>query len=151
MAIAHPRRRRADARPPRPAPFAPTPGALGPPDPEAVRRSVAAALEAAHRMRRPLTLVVLELDDPAQLALAARLVRSTLRESDGVWRRDESSLALLLADADGPSAEPALARVRLRLRREGLAGAASMGRAAAAPGIAAEDLLALARADRRPL
>ena len=151
MAIAHPRRRRADARPPRPAPFAPTTGALGPPDPEAVRRSVAAALEAARRMRRPLTLVLLEMDDPARLARVARLVRSTLRATDGVWRRDESSLALLLADADGPSAEPALARVRLRLRREGLAGAASMGRAAAAPGIAAEDLLELARADRRPL
>ncbi len=51
---------------------------------------------------------------------------------------------------DGPNSEPALARLRLRLKAEGM-GAALMGRAAPAPGISAADLLALAQADLQPI
>ena len=153
MATAEPQRRRSDSRRPQSQPFGPTPGALGPPDPEAVTRSLELALESAHRTRRPITLVSLELpppgDEPA-LTQVASLVRRTVRDTDGLWRDGATTLILLLTDADGPNSEPALARLRLRLRSEGL-GAVLMGRAAPAPGISATDLLDLARDDRRSI
>lgn len=153
MATAGPRRRRADARPPRPQPFGPTPGAVGAPDPAAVERSVDLALAASRRLRRPMTLVAIALPAPPgelELERLATLVRHTMRETDGLWRDGEASLVLLLTDADGPNSEPALARLRLRLRSDGFGGAA-MGRAAPAPGIPSSELLALAREDLRPI
>jgi len=153
MAIAGPRRRRSDARRPQPVPFGPTPGRIGPPDPAGVLRSLELALESARRLRRPLTLVALELPSPLDeraLAEVAGLVRRTVRDTDGLWRDGERSMVLLLTDADGPNSEPALARLRLRLRRE-RQGDVRMGRAAPPPGIGAEALLALAREDCRPI
>lgn len=114
-------------------------------------RSLEIAVEEARRARRAITLVSLEIPmplDPPALAKVATTVRHTVRDTDGLWRDGPISLLLLLTDADGPNSEPALARLRLRLRSEGF-GAVLMGRAAAAPGIAAADLLALAREDRR--
>lgn len=155
IAASRPHRRRVDGRPPRPLPFGPTPGTLGPADPEGVLRSLSHALDSARRHRRPLTLVWLDVAplegaDGEALGRIAATVRATLRETDGVWRDGAHSLVLLLADTDGPSAEPALARLRMRLRRDGTAGV-RMGRAAPAPGIDAPTLLAVARADCRPL
>jgi len=151
MATAEPHRRRGDSRRPQSRPFAPTTGALGPPDPEGVVRSLGLAVDAARRARRAITLVSLEvpspLDEPA-LARVATTVRHTVRDTDGLWRDGSTTLLLVLSDTDGPNSEPALARLRLRLRSEGF-GAVLMGRAAAAPGISAADLLALAREDRR--
>ena len=150
MATAEPHRRRSDARRPL-RPFAPTPGGLGPPDPVGVTRSLELAVEAARRGRRPITLVALEVPEPLDapaLEKVATAVRHTVRDTDALWRDGATGLLLLLTDADGPNSEPALARLRLRLRSEGL-GAVHMGRAAAAPGISAADLLALAREDRR--
>lgn len=114
-------------------------------------RSLELAVETARRARRAITLVALEIPaaiDEAGLATVATSVRHTVRDTDGLWRDGPTSLLLLLTDADGPNSEPALARLRLRLRSEGF-GAVLMGRAAAAPGISAADLLALARGDRR--
>jgi hypothetical protein len=151
VSTAEPQRRRSDARPPRSQPFGPTPGGLAPPDPEGVMRSLELAVESARRIRRAVTLIAMELAPPADeraLAQVASLVRHTVRDTDGLWRDGASGLVLVLTDVDGPNSEPALARLRLRLRAEGF-GAALMGRAAAAPGISAVDLLALAREDRR--
>lgn len=153
MAVAPPRRRRSDARRPQPAPFAPTPGDVGPPDPLAVQRSIEGALDSARRLRRPLTLVALHVPGAGPTAerlllRTADLARRTVRETDGVWRDGTLTLLILLADADGPTAEPALARIRLRLRREGVRGVA-MGRATPAPGISAADLVSLAHANCR--
>ena len=148
-----PARRRSDARKPKPLPLAPTPGAVGAPDPGGVRGSLRGALEAARGMRRSVVLVSLELaasHGEAELARLAGLVRRTVRETDALWRDGQRSLLLLLADIDGPGAEPALARIRLRLRSEGL-GTAMIGRAAPAPGIEPEELLNLAREDARPV
>ena len=153
MATAEPRRRSSDARRPRPQPFGPTPGLIGPADPAGVMRSLRFALDAARRHRRPMTLVTITGPAPhseAELTRLAMLVRRTVRDTDGLWRDGEDSLVLLLTDADGPNSEPALARLRMRLRGEGLSGA-SMGRAAPAPGIGADELLALARDDLRPI
>ena len=150
MATAEPHRRRSDARRPM-RPVAPTPGALGPPDPVGVTRSLELAVEEARRGRRPITLVSLAVPEPLDapaLARVATSVRHTVRDTDALWRDGDTGLLLLLTDADGPNSEPALARLRLRLRSEGF-GAVHMGRAAAAPGISAADLLALAREDRR--
>jgi hypothetical protein len=153
MATTGPRRRRSDAAAPRPLPFGPSPGAIGPADPDAASRSVAHALEAVRRHRRPVTLVALAL--PAargerELERAASLVRRTVRDTDGLWRDGAASLILILTDVDGPGSEPALARLRMRLRSEGL-GDLLMGRAAPPPGIGADELMALARADCRPI
>jgi len=147
-----PSRRRTDLRPAH-ALFGPTPGALSPVDRAGFLRSLDLALESARRERRSLTLVVVELGPSAGDALLARvaqLVRNTIRESDGLWRTGTRALTVLLQDADGPKAEPAVARIRLRLRGDG-AGATRVGRATAAPGIAPEELMGLAEADCRPL
>lgn len=153
MAIPQPHRRRADARRPQPVAFGPTPGALGPPDPAGVLRSLEIAVSAAARGRRPITLVAMELaagPDDGLLERVASLVRRTVRDTDGLWRDGPAGLVLVLSDADGPGGEPALARLRMRLRSEGL-GSLLMGRASAAPGIGATDLLELARTDRRTI
>ena len=149
----NPQRRRSDARRPQARPFGPTPGGLGPPDPAAVMRSLEQAVGSARRMRRPVTLVALEVPAPVdevELARVADLVRRTVRDTDGLWRDGLGGLALVLMDADGPNCEPVLARLRLRLRSDGL-GSVLMGRAAAAPGIGAADLLGLAHEDRRTI
>lgn len=149
------RRRRADGRPATPI-FGPTPGAFGAPDPLGFARSLEYALDGARRGRRSLTLVVVDLrprpgaDAEAVLMEVASTLRGTLRETDGVWRDGDASLAVLLADTDGPNAEPALARLRLRLRQRVKADIA-MGRAAAQPGVSADLLLELARGDMRPI
>src|SRR5262249_17214838 len=117
------------------------------------RRPVDVGWVAARRERRSLTLVVVELGPSAGDALLARvaqLVRNTIRESDGLWRTGTRALTVLLQDADGPEAEPAVARIRLRLRGDG-AGATRGRGAPAAPGIAPEELMGLAEADCRPL
>ena len=153
MATAGPRRRSSDVRRPRPLPFGPAPGGIGPADPDGVMRSIEYALEAAQRHRRPMTLVAITAPVPCtddELARLAGIVRRTVRDTDGLWRDGDESLVLLLTDADGPNSEPALARLRMRLRSEGLSGV-SMGRAAPAPGIGAPDLLGLARDDLRPI
>jgi len=153
MAIAGPRRRKSDVRPPQPQPFGPTPGGIGPADPEGVARSLGFALDEARRSRRPMTLVLLEVPAPAdeaEFARAAALVRRTVRDTDGVWRDGPTSLVVLLTDADGPNSEPALARLRMRMKADGFA-RTSMGRAAPAPGIDARALLLLARDDLRPI
>lgn len=151
MTASDPRRRRADTRPPRPALIAPTPSPLPTSSAGAeVVGSIDNALAEARRGRRHVTLVSLRIDgDPTGFALdpLADLVRRTVRSGDGLWRDGEAGLALLLADVDGPSVEPVLARMRLRLRH--LPGRkVRIGRAAAPPGIGAADLLDLARADR---
>ena len=131
MATAGPRRRSSDVRRPRPLPFGPAPGGIGPADPDGVMRSIEYALEAAQRHRRPMTLVAITAPVPCtddELARLAGIVRRTVRDTDGLWRDGEDSLVLLLTDADGPNSEPALARLRMRLRSEGLSGV-SMGRA----------------------
>lgn len=151
MAKVDPGRRRGDAGAPAPRPFGPTLGAGGD-DADGVRRSLTQALEAVRRMRRAITLVALELPGgrAAELTRLAGIVRRTVRDTDGLWSDGRDGLILVLVDTDGPNSEPALARLRMRLRSEGL-GAALMGRAAPAPGISADDLLALARADRQPI
>jgi hypothetical protein len=152
MAVAGPRRRRADARSPQPPPFGPTPGGVAAPDPAGVMRSIEHALEAGRRLRRPMTLVCVEMTDPADEARVSRvatLVRRTVRDTDGVWRDGPASLVVLLTDCDGPNSEPALARIRLRLKGEKVNGGVMMGRAAPPPGLPAGELLALARSDCR--
>ena len=153
METAEPQRRRTDRRADRPPAFAPAPKDLGPPDAQALVRRLEEALGSARSQRRPATLVCLALpgdgDGPVLERLAV-LTRGTVRDTDALWRDGERGLALLLADADGPTAEPALARLRGRLRGQGMGGV-MMGRAAPPPGLGAEELLRLARADRRPV
>ena len=152
MAMLGPGRRRGDAREPSPGPLGAAAGAPGDADPDDLRPSLEHALDAARRTRRPLTLVALELPDAnaPQVSRFTSIIRHTVRDTDGLWSDGPAGVILVLVDADGPNSEPALARLRMRLRSEGM-GAARMGRAAPAPGISAEDLLALARADRQPI
>lgn len=155
MATSIERRRASDARPQHLI-FGPTPGAFGAPDPEGFARSLEYALQSARKGRRPLTLMIIEVasrsgaDVEAAVIEAAGLVRRTVRDNDGVWRQGDTSLAVLLTDCDGPSAEPALARVRLRLRNQVKADI-TMGRAAAQPMATAADLMDLARGDLRSI
>jgi hypothetical protein len=152
VAVSGPRRRRTDGGRERPPAFEHAPGGPGPPDPEELLRALEAALDSARRQRRPITLVCLGVTpgEGGALERLAELTRRTVRDTDAIWRDGEGGLVLMLADADGPRSEPALARLRLRLRGRGMAGV-TMGRAAPPPGIGAEELLLLARADRRPI
>ncbi len=97
--------------------------------------SLGEALQAARSQRRPMTLVCLSVPerDGAGLSRVAALTRNTVRDTDALWRDGERGLALLLADADGPTSEPALARLRLRLRGRGM-GAGPDGPRRPAPG-----------------
>lgn len=151
MEIGGPRRRRSDARARPTSAFGPASDGIGAADPDGAARSVALALETSRRLRRPLTVVAMEASDPSDeeaLARVASLVRVTVRDTDGLWRDGPGSLVVVLADVDGPNSEPALARLRLRLRREGF-GQTLMGRASPAPGISAVALLEIARGDLR--
>jgi hypothetical protein len=151
VATAGPRRRRTD-RGERPPALGPVPVALGPPDPAALVAALDAALTTARARRRPATLVCLAVPDSGgpELEAVAALARRTVRATDAMWRDGRNGVALLLADVDGPSSEPALARLRLRLRGRGM-GRVAMGRAAPPPGVGARELLLLARADLRPI
>ena len=48
------------------------------------------------------------------------LVRHTVRDTDGLWPDGKGGLIIILTDVDGPNSEPALARLRLRLKAEGM-------------------------------
>ncbi|HWH15810.1 MAG TPA: hypothetical protein VNT51_13795, partial [Miltoncostaeaceae bacterium] len=127
----------------------PTPGAAPAAGAEELVRSIHLALEQARRTRRHVTLVALDsggIPGDGAVETLAELVRNTVRSGDGLWRDGNTGLALLLADVDGLGVEPVLARMRLRLRS--VTPRVRMGRAAAAPGIGAADLLELARGDR---
>lgn len=152
MATQGPLRRKTDLRP-RSALFGPTPGAIEPVDRESFLKSLDHALDASRRGRRFVTLIVVDVQDPVTEAVIAKLsaiVRHMIRETDAMWRTSVRSLTVLLADADGPSAEPAVARLRLRLRAESPS-ALAIGRATAAPGIDPMELIDLAKSDRRTM
>lgn len=152
MATQGPLRRKTDLRP-RSALFGPTPGAIEPVETDAFLRSLDHALEASRRGRRFLTLIVLDLEatsTESDLGRVATIVRHMIRETDAMWRTGKRNLTILLADADGPSAEPVVARLRLRLRADAPA-PLQIGRATAAPGIDPLGLIDLAKADRRVL
>jgi hypothetical protein len=140
------RRRRSDMRPERvlvpPAPF---PSEA---DPAGARSAVAEALDAARRWRRPLAVAVIEVDPPdpggRDAPLLAPLTLASLREGDAVWLEGPERLLVLLGDADLAGVGPPVERVRGRLERAGFS-AVRVGLAVAAPGIDADELIALAR------
>lgn len=116
-------------------------------------RAVGEALSALRRARRPMTLASLELEPPADegdLVQLAELVRAQVRDSDGLWRDGPLALLILLTDADGPSADVPLGRIRRSLRGEGY-DEALLGRASPPPGIDLIGLMELLRDDARPL
>ncbi len=152
MATQGPLRRKTDLRP-RSALFGPTPGPVEPVNREAFLKSLDHALDASRRGRRFVTLVVVDLEQDSAEELISRLanvVRHMIRETDAMWRTGKKSFTILLADADGPNAEPVVARLRLRMRTEAKA-PMSIGRATAAPGIDPMTLIDLAKADRREI
>ena len=126
MATAGPRRRQSDVRRPRPLPFGPAPGGMGPADPDGVMRSIDFALDAARRHRRPMTLVAITAPVPCtddELARLAGIVRRTVRDTDGLWRDGEVVEAVAGRPAR-PSEllervpDPVLARVVVELGRD---------------------------------
>ena len=111
--------------------------------------SIALALTAARRSRRPVSLVLVDLEVDAPVAQIVTALRTTIRETDGVWRPGPERLAVLLADAGGPESEPAFARLTAALAA--IETPIRIGHAAAAPGIDAQSLLAIAEGDIRAL
>ena len=88
---------------------------------------------------------------PAEDSAVARvlaIIRETIRDSDGVWRTEPEHLWVILADSGGPSAEPALARLRESMRGQDMA-KVRIGRAAAMPGTDAQQLQLIAAFDLR--
>lgn len=116
-------------------------------------------VERSRRSQRPLSVVVVMLDDFAALELmhgfkagdellvsVARLLSSTTRSHDVLGRIGQAEFGLLLPDTDGERALPALERllVELELIGQGAirAAGASMGIATLQRGMSAEGLLA---------
>ena len=124
-------------------------GALPEPHQVAFEEVLTSALERSRESRRALSIVLLEVGPPTDDAVAGVLaiVRHTIRDSDGVWRTTPEHLWIILADAGGPSAEPALARLRDALREQ--EATVRIGRAAAMPGTDARQLQLIAAFDLR--
>ena len=143
-------RRSADRRRDR-APLLPVPPSesIPPVDARGFGASIALALTAARRSRRPVSLVLVDLEVDAPVAQIVTALRTTIRETDGVWRPGPERLAVLLADAGGPESEPAFARLTAALAA--IETPIRIGHAAAAPGIDAQSLLAIAEGDIRAL
>lgn len=143
-------RRSVDRRPDRP-PLLPVPPSepIPPVDARGFGASLALALSTARARRRPVSLVLVDVDEDAALEAVTAVLRTTIRESDGVWRPGPLRLAVLLADAGGPESEPAIERLMVALSDTGAG--ISLGRAAAAPGIDAQALFAIAEGDIRQL
>lgn len=145
MAKNGPLRRRIDERPEVADVTIPTPAAEPVPAP-ALRDMLTTLLDSAHEARRSITFVVAEARGIGHGTDISEVVRPIIRGSDVVWRTGPREIAVVLVDADGPSAESAVARLRDRLGTTTRLGVA-LGRATAAPGIAANDLIALAKAN----
>jgi hypothetical protein len=108
---------------------------------------LARVLESAQGTRRSLTVVVAEargVGQPPDALVAA--VRGVTRDTDLLWPTADGGLTVVLVDADGPSGEMAVGRIRRELAAQTRLGIA-LGRATAAPGIAATELHDLARAN----
>ena len=86
--------------------------------------------------------------DDGAVAGVLTIIRETIRDSDGVWRTEPEHLWVILADAGGPSAEPALARLRESMRGQETV-KVRIGRAAAMPGTDAQQLQLIAAFDLR--
>ena len=144
-------RRARDTRGSQPAflPSAPS-EALPTPHAFAFEQALTIALERAQRSRRALSIILVEIDPPNDAGVAQILsaVRETIRDSDGVWRTEPDHLWIMLADAGGPSAEPALTRLREAIRARD-AGHVRIGRAAAMPGTDAQQMQVVAAFDLR--
>lgn len=126
----------------------PTP-ATDPLAPGDLRDALGEVLASAVDARRALTLVMAEARGVGQSAAAAKLcdvLRPMVRETDVLWRTGFDSVAMVLVDADGPSGEHAVSRIRAAVANTTRLGLA-LGRATAAPGIGASDLIDLARAN----
>lgn len=145
MATNGPLRRRIDERPAAAAVTVPTPEAE-PVNGVTLNELLDAVLDSAHEARRSVTFVIVEARGFGNGADLGEVIRPIVREDDVLWRTGSRSLAMVLVDADGPSGDSAVSRIRDRVRATTRLGVA-MGRATAAPGIAANDLVNLARAN----
>lgn len=140
-----PSRRRADGRPARDlAPLAAP--ASADPDPSGVFVAVDEALAAAHRWRRPLSIAAIETAAGAGAQSLVVGLGVVLRSTDVIWRDRANGAIVLLTDTDASGAGRALERVA-----DAVPAARRGGIVTAAPGIAAPELLALARDRMAPL
>jgi len=147
MGTAGHRRRRIDGR--RDPREIPAPRADGT---SLTRGAVSALLDevlvAARDARRAVTVVVAEARGGVDVMPAnlGDVVKPHVRETDIVWPTGPRALTLVLVDADGPSGEVAVARIRGAVTATARLGIA-VGRATAAPGIVGGELIDLATAN----
>ena len=144
-------RRSRDTRGGQPALIPASPSdALPQPHLKAFEEALVTALERSRQSRRALSLVLVEVSpaDDGAVAGVLTIIRETIRDSDGVWRTEPEHLWVILADAGGPSAEPALARLRESMRGQETV-KVRIGRAAAMPGTDAQQLQLIAAFDLR--
>ncbi len=149
MGGAGPHRRRIDERRDALAVWAPPVGA----DPLS-RASLTTLLDqvlaSAHEARRSVTVVVAEARGGVGAEEAHQdlvtTVRRFVRDTDMIWPTGRRSLAVVLVDADGPSGETAVRRIRGEIAGSTRLGIA-LGRATAAPGIRGDELVDLATAN----
>lgn len=147
-----PSRRRSDQSPKRP-PAVPSASPSAPLSPEAAYEALEQALAVSRTLRRPLTVLLVEIADPAaapRLTDLARFLGETLRDSDGIWPIRHDRIVTLLADADARGSVSPIERIRGRLGPE-VSGALVLGQITVPPGARADDVLSLAEGARMPL
>lgn len=131
----------------------PSAPAASPVSTEAAHDALVEALEVARRLRRPLTVLLVEIADPAaapRLAELTRFLGETLRDSDGVWPIRHDRILALLADADALGSVSPVERIRARLGPD-VSGTLVLGQITVPPGAVADDVLSLAEDARIPL
>ena len=145
--------RRSSDRRSRGQPAVPSAPPAAPAAPEAAIEALADALAVCRRLRRPLTVLLVEIARPEsapRLPDLARFLGETLRDSDGVWPMRHDRVLAVLADADAQGSMPPVERIRERLG-PGVAAALVLGQVTVPPGAQADDVLRLAEDARTPL
>lgn len=145
-------RRRSDQRSRR-APAVPSAAPAAPVSPEAAYDALTHALDVSRRLRRPLTVLMVEVTDSGvapRLDDLGRFLGETLRDSDGIWPIRHDRIIVLLADADALGSVSPVERIRARLGPE-ISGSLVLGQITVPPGADPDDVLSLAEDARMPL
>lgn len=131
----------------------PSAALAAPVSPEAAHEALSGALEVSRRLRRPLTVLMVEIADSEiapRLDDLGRFLRETLRDSDGIWPIRHDRIIVLLADADALGSVSPVERIRARLGPD-ISRSLVLGQITVPPGADPYDVLSLAEDARLPL
>ncbi len=131
----------------------PSAAPAAPVSPESAYEALTGALDISRRLRRPLTVLMVEIVDPEsapRLGDLGRFLSETLRDSDGVWPLRHDRIIVLLSDADALGRVSPVERIRARLGPD-TSRSLVLGQITVPPGAEPDDVLSLVEDARMPL